>query len=143
MALVLTEQEMLNRFSDSLRRASSIAHEIMKAEEKEKPRMFVDFIHEIKTAAGSAHQMAHTRPDQSPKWLTLRDLLEKIIEVGQVVPLMGQNQNGLWFSIKGSLDNLHTMGFQIATSMKAMSRDDVLADMDVRAANAPGLVIPK
>lgn len=52
MTLFISEPEMLNRFVDGL-----------------------------KTAAGSAHQLAHAQ--ENPSWLKVRDYLENLIEKGQ------------------------------------------------------------
>lgn len=47
------------------------------------PEMLVRFVDGLKVAAGSAHQLAHAQ--SNPKWLAIRDLLENIIEGGQVL----------------------------------------------------------
>lgn len=43
--------------------------------------MLVRFVDGLKTAAGSAHQLAHAQ--ENPNWLKIRDLLENLVESGQ------------------------------------------------------------
>jgi hypothetical protein len=45
------------------------------------PEMLLRFVDGLKTAAGSAHQLAHTQ--ENPNWLKVRDMLENLIESGQ------------------------------------------------------------
>lgn len=126
MTLEISEKEMLDRYVDSLKRAASRASEFIRADEKLKPTLFVDFLHEIKIAAGSAHQLSLAQ--ENPNFLTIRDKLEAILEVGQTLPTFGPKQNGLWMSIKASLEQMSVTGMRMATS-KAMKRSDVLADL--------------
>lgn len=49
------------------------------------PEMLNRFVEGLKTAAGSAHQLAHAQ--QNPNWLQVRDLLETLIEKGQRLAL--------------------------------------------------------
>src|ERR1700761_7277790 len=139
MTLYITEKEMLDRYVDSLDKASARCLDIIKAEEKDKPALFVEFLNSIKVAAGSSHQLAHSRPDQSPQWLDLRNLLENVLEAGKELPLMTNKQNGLWMNIRNSLKTLTEKGKKVAFS-RGMSRTDVLFDMDLRMKNAPNLV---
>lgn len=97
---------MVNRLIDSLKKASSRADEFTKVEQKEKPVLFIDFVNGLKVAAGCSHQLAHSRIDQSPYWLSIRDNLEKIIEIGQHLPTFSGEQNFLWKGISESLSEL-------------------------------------
>jgi uncharacterized membrane protein YfbV (UPF0208 family) len=45
------------------------------------PEMLVRFVDGLKVAAGSAHQLAHAQ--ENPNWLSIRDKLETLIEMGQ------------------------------------------------------------
>lgn len=47
--------------------------------------MLVRFVDGLKTAAGSAHQLAHAQ--ENPNWLKVRDYLEALIEKGQKLAL--------------------------------------------------------
>lgn len=47
--------------------------------------MLVRFVDGLKTAAGSAHQLAHAQ--SNPNWLKIRDLLENLVESGQKMAL--------------------------------------------------------
>lgn len=129
MTLEISEQEMISRYVDSLKRAASRAVEFIRAEESAKPALFVDFLHQIKVAAGSAHQLGITQ--ENTHFLVLRDKLEMIIEVGQTLPTFGPKQNGLWMSIKNSLEQMAQTGFRLATS-KGMKRTEVLANLNLR-----------
>lgn len=101
--MIITEKEMVNRMTDSLKKASDKAKEFTKVEASKKPALFVDFIHELKIAAGCSHQLAHSRIDQSPHWLDIRDNLEKIVEVSQTLPALTGEQNFIWISISNTL----------------------------------------
>jgi hypothetical protein len=70
MTIYVQEQEMISRLSDSLKRAASRAKEITEAEETKKAEIFIDFIDNIKIAAGSSHQLAHAQ--ENPYWLPSR-----------------------------------------------------------------------
>lgn len=129
MSLYISESEMTSRFADGLAQASDRAKDFMSAKEVDKPKLFVEFIQGLKIAAGSAHQLAHTQ--ENPHFLTLRDILEKIIELGQTLPTFKQTQNGMWLSIKKSLDEMAIKGKKMATS-KAVLRSDVLEMLDLR-----------
>ena len=120
---------MIERLADSLKRASSRAKEFMTAVEAEKPKLFVDFISNLKIAAGSCHQLGLYQ--ENTNFLKMRDNLEKVIEVGQSLPTFTGNQSGLWFSIKTSLDNMAEQGKRMATS-KGMKRSDVLVELALR-----------
>lgn len=127
--LYITEAEMLDRYVDSLKRASSRASEFTKTPLKKRPALFVDFIGSIKTAAGSAHQLAHAQ--MNTRWLDTRDILEGIITVSQTLPQHTENDNTLWLRIADSLDKMVVSGRKLATS-KAMTRQEVLTDLAVR-----------
>lgn len=133
MNIEVSEHEMINRFGDSMRRAGSIAKQFMTATEPEKPALFVNFIHELKIAAGSAHQISIYR--ENTHLLTIRDTLEGIIDIGQTTPVFTSAQAGMWFKIKQSLDRLGENGVKLATG-KAMSREDVLSNLTFREAKA-------
>lgn len=127
------EQEMIVRFADGLSRAASVAKQFMTAKEVEKPTLFVEFINGLKVAAGSAHQLAIYQ--ENPNFLSIRDKIEAVIEVGQTTPVFTHGQAGMWFSIKNSLVQMSEVGCKMATS-KAMSRVDVLSNLTFREAQA-------
>ena len=97
---------MVDRLTDSLKKASARAEDFTKAESREKPRLFVQFVDALKVAAGSSHQLAHSRIDQSPHWLGIRDRLEGIIEISQKLPTFTGESNFLWQGISDSLKAL-------------------------------------
>lgn len=132
MTLYVQESEMIERFDDSLSKASARAKEFMKTEEVDKPALFIDFIDGLKVAAGSAHQLAMAQ--ENPNFLTIRDTLEQIIEVGQQLPTFTGQQAGLWFQIALSLDGIKETGVKQARA-KAMTRQNVLAQLDLRQKN--------
>jgi hypothetical protein len=129
MTLYVTEQEMIERYVDSLKKASSRAVEIIKSDLNKRPKLFIEFIAELKIAAGSTHQLFHSQ--QNPYWLKIRDTLEKIIEVGETVPPQTAKQNGLWFQIKTALDSMIDRGQKLFI-VKPMKTLDVLAEMAIR-----------
>lgn len=122
---------MIERFNDSLKRSAARAKEFMSTPEAEKPALFVDFINGLKVAAGSSHQLALTQ--ENPYFLTVRDTIEKIIDIGQELPTFIGQQAGLWFSIKLSLEGIADTGFKMATR-KALTRQQVLTQLDFRQA---------
>lgn len=134
--LYISETEMLERYIDSLKKASSRANEFTKTELSKRPALFVDFIDGLKVAAGSAHQLAHAQ--MNPKWLDTRDIIEGIVTVSQTLPTHTEADNYLWLRIRDSLDMMVVSGRKLATS-KAMVRPDVLAHLDHRAKNADKL----
>jgi len=127
---------MIERFTDSLRKSSSRAKEFTTVELEKKPKLFVDFIEGLKVAAGSAHQIAHAQ--MNPKWLDIRDKLEKIIEVGQSLPSFANPNYALWLNISESLSNLAVLGNKMFVQ-RALSRKDVDKLLDQRMANLPEL----
>ena len=129
---------MLNRYVDGLKKAKSKALEMIKSPLEQQPRIFIDFIEGLKVAAGSAHQLCFAQLDHSTSWLSLRDRLEKIIELSKQLPSFTQNNNGLWFNISQTLEALIALGQKLATQ-KAFSRNDILFDVDQRAKNPQGL----
>lgn len=129
MTLIISEHEMIERFYDNLKKSSSRVKEFMTAQEQDKPALFVDFIDGLKVAAGSAHQLAHAQ--ENPHFLGIRDVIEKVIEVGQELPTFTGQQAGIWFKIKTSLDGIAERGRQMSVS-KALSRQEVLLELDHR-----------
>lgn len=129
MSLVISELEMINRFVDGCNGAADRAKQFIKCEEHEKPGLFVNFVDHLKNAAGSAHQLAHAQ--ENPLFLNIRDVLEKVVAGSQDLITCGPKSNGAWLSIKNSLEGMAVRGRQMATS-RAMSRQDVLAHLDVR-----------
>jgi hypothetical protein len=136
MTLYISENEMLERYVDNLKKASARAGEFPKTELKKRPSLFVDFVDALKVAAGSAHQLAHAQ--MNPKWLDTRDIIEGIVTVSQTLPVHTEADNYLWLRIRDSLDMMVISGRKLATS-RAMLRPDVLAHLDVRAKNADKL----
>lgn len=133
MSLLVTESEMIERFLDGLKKASSTAKEFVTAEEKDKPKLFVKFIDSVKVSAGSSHQLALQQ--ENTHFLDLRDLLEDVIEASQSLTVFSGNQGPLWTMISTSLDQMAERGRKLATS-KAMKRVDVLANLNLREAKA-------
>lgn len=132
--LEITESEMIERYIDGLKKASSRAEEFTKQPLKERPRLFFEFIEALKIAAGSAHQLAHAQ--QNTKFLSVRDIIEGVITVGQTLPLHSEADNQLWLQIRDSLDKLVAAGRKMATS-RAMTRSEVLTQLDFKAENLP------
>lgn len=133
MPIEVQEQEMITRFADGLSRSASVAKQFITAKENEKPTLFVEFIGGLKVAAGSAHQLAVYQ--ENPNFLSLRDKIEAVIEVGQNLPTFTGQQAGLWFGIKNSLLAMSETGCKMATS-KAMKRSEVLTSLAFREAQA-------
>lgn len=126
----------MERLIDGLKKSASRAGEFPKAEEKNKPQIFLDFIESIKIAAGSAHQLAHAR--ENPKWLDMRDILENIITMGYTLPQRPDNEDQLWIKVQGFLTDIAEQARTLAT-MAAMHRNDVIANLDHRASVADKL----
>lgn len=129
MSLEISEYEMIERYVDGLNKAAARAREFVKAEEKQKPQLFVDFTNGIKAAAGSAHQLAHAQ--SNPNFLSIRDILEKVIGATHDLVTCGPKANGSWMRIKQSLEEMAVQGRKMATS-KALTRQQVLDVLDVR-----------
>lgn len=134
MTLYVSDKEMCERFVDSLKRSASRAEEFTKATPEDKPKLFVDFISGLKTAAGSAHQLA-VSGREDPKWLDVRDLLEKIIEIGQSLPTFTGTDH-LWIKIKSQLELLAVNGRKMFDA-RARNRGEVLSDLTARLTNLP------
>lgn len=133
--LYVTESEMIERYVDSLKKAASRAGEFMTAKEEDKPELFVDFIDGLKVAAGSSHQLAHAQ--MNPQWLDLRNLLEQVIEVGQLLPTF-EGTEPSWKRIETSLKQMIVKGQKIFTS-RSIARQDVLESLDRRLKSLPDL----
>lgn len=131
MALYLSENEAIQIYNEGLEKAKSKSLEMIKAELNKQPTIFIEFIDSLKRAAGACHGLAHSRIDHSTKWLTLRDNLEKIIDLGQTLPSFRQDNNGVWFQISKVLEQLVTHG-KTLYNRKAFSRAEILSDLDVR-----------
>ena len=48
MTLYVNEHEMIERYVDSLHKASTVANDFVSAKEQDKPRLFVDFVDGLK-----------------------------------------------------------------------------------------------
>lgn len=129
MVLYISENEMCERYIDSLKKAASHADEFVKNESNNKIELFLDFLDSIKISAGSAHQLAHAQ--ENPKWLDIRDILEGIMEVGKSIPMMKGDDRPIWSRINKSLLDMISAGDKIF-NMKGMTRKDVLANLDHR-----------
>lgn len=127
---------MLERLIDGLKKSASRAEEFVKAEDKDKPGLFVDFIEGIKVAAGSAHQLGHAQ--ENPKWLDMRDILENIVTISYTLPQRPEEENSLWLKVKTFLEQLVVQTRTLA-NMGAMKRSDVLLHLDERSRNADKL----
>ena len=137
MTLFITEAEMLDRYTDGLKKSASRAGEFLSVGEDKKLKLFVDFIDGIKVAAGSAHQLAHSQ--MNPKWLDIRDILEGIVTLSHGITNFTDEQAGpIWLKIKENLDTMVDTGRRIATS-KAMAWTDIMANLDHRSENADSL----
>lgn len=120
---------MTYRYADGLKQAASAADEFTKQPESERPEIFNKFVQGLKVAAGSSHQLAHYQ--ENPNWLTIRDCLEKVIEVGSALPTYGEQTFPQWFRIKELLDGMRDKGLKLAIS-KAMPRYEVLSRLNQR-----------
>jgi hypothetical protein len=129
MPLEVSEYEMIERFSDSLKKSAARAGEFLRTPLEKQPTLFVDFIEGLKTAAGSAHQLAHAQ--ENPNFLRIRDTLEAIIGIGQTLPTFNRAQSGKWFEIKLAIEGIELQGSKMARQ-KAMKRQDVLAELVLR-----------
>lgn len=130
MSLEISEREMLDRFSDGLRRSADIAGQFKEAEERKKPSLFITFVDGLKIAAGSAHQLSHSQ--QNPNWLSVRDKLESVIEVSQkLVYIPGIFDTPLWGNIKVSLEEMNLRGRTMGMA-KSMPRHEVLESLKIR-----------
>lgn len=134
MTLLITESEMLERYIDGLKKASSRAKEFTVEPMSERPRIFLEFIDALKIAAGSAHQLAHAQ--MNPKWLDTRDIIEGVITVGGSLPLHKEADNYLWIRIKESLEHMVVTGRALATS-KAMTNQELQINLDARSKDLP------
>lgn len=122
---------MLDRYTDGLKKSASAANQITRSLLESRPKIFVEFVSGMKVAAGSAHQLAHAQ--QNVKWLSIRDLLEGVIEKSQDIVTFNSEANPFWFSIEKSLQSLCERGIKMATS-KAVTRADLLVDVAAREA---------
>lgn len=119
---------MIERFSDSLNEAASRCRELTKAEEENKPEIFVKLVHALKVAAGSSHQLSMAQ--MNPNWLFLRDALEKFMEFAQE-NVFKDSESGIWLAVSDTLLSLSDKGQKMAAA-KAVSRQEVLEQLDVR-----------
>lgn len=137
MVIEVSENEMLDRFNDGLKRAASCAGQFTKVEESQKPVIFIDFIDGIKIAAGSAHQLCHSQ--QNPNWLNIRDFLEGVIEQSQkIVYLPGIFNTPVWSQIKQSLETMSVKGMTMGMA-RSMPRQAVLEALVLREKNLKDL----
>lgn len=120
---------MLDRYCDGLKMAASRAGEFYKSPTEKRPQLFVDFLHGIKVAAGSSHQLAHSQ--ENTKWLEIRDKLEQIIDIGKHFPPATDNRSTVWIKVKTLLETLEVTGRKLATS-KAMKRSELLVNLNER-----------
>lgn len=133
--IYITEAEMISRYTESLKEAASKAKEITQAKETDKAQIFIKFIDCLKVAAGSSHQLAHAQ--ENPYWLNIRDKLEGVIELGRNLPAFGEdNENTLWMTIRKALSGMAETGNTLFLK-KAMSRQEVLSNLDQRLKNLP------
>ncbi len=133
MVIEISEREMILRFVDALSQSASAASQLSRPSNPDQPQALVDFIHGLKVAAGSAHQLGIYR--ENLKMLSIRDLLENIIEVSNDIIATSASENPYWIQIQDFLKEMSKQGAQIADS-KPQSRLEVLADLDIRARNA-------
>ena len=134
MVLYLSETEVHERLNEGLKKSAARAGEFVTAKDKQRPKVLVEFVEGIKTAAGSAHALAHYQAN--PKWLDIRDILENIITIGEGIPVFEEAANPIWIRIQTNINELLETCKKIYT-MKAMKRQDVLAHLDFRGKNLP------
>jgi hypothetical protein len=127
MSIEISETEMIKRFSEGCKEAANCAAELAKPANTNHPIALHNFIHGVKVAAGSAHQIAIYRENLS--FLSVRDYLEKIIDTMINKSSMSISGNPVWLNIEKYLTNMASEGFKLAHS-KPMSRQDVLANLD-------------
>jgi len=132
MPLEITEKEMLSRFTDALKQSASAAKELAEPMNEKQPKALHDFIHGLKVAAGSTHQLGIYRENLS--LLDVRDILEQVIDASQSMVAASISGSPYWVSIQDFLKNMSEQGVKMAES-KAMSRQDVLANLVLRAKN--------
>lgn len=125
MVLYVSEQEMIERFADSLKEAASRCREFSKVPEIERPDVFVKLVSSLKIGAGSAHQLAMAQ--MNPQWLLFRDTLEKFSEFAQKT-IFDISEGPIWETVAKELDKLSYNGEKMARA-KSRSRDDVLDDL--------------
>ena len=125
---------MIDRLLDSLKQASARAGEFSQSKEVSKPQVFLDFISALKTAAGSSHNLAHARMEV--KWLDVRDVLEKIIDMGKELPLSRGDDSLMWLNIKSNLDQMIVNDQKLAFNTKMTTRPDTLKALDIREHNS-------
>jgi hypothetical protein len=130
MTLELSEKEMISRFSDSMKRAASSAKTMTEDRVDLKPQALLTFVHELKVAAGSAHQLFIYRENLFME--KIRDTLEAVIEQAQNV--VATAPSIYWFTIKQALENIAVSGLK-SVDQKAMTRQDVLANLDYKQKN--------
>lgn len=128
MVLYVTEKEMVERFGDSCKEASSRCKELIGNEDFEKPETFLKLVSALKVAAGSSHQLSMAQ--MNPKWLIFRDTLEHFSEFCQA-NVFKQSESLLWMTISRSLHEIGENGKKLANA-KAPSREDVLFDLNLR-----------
>lgn len=131
MTIYITEKEMIERYVDGLKQSSSRAKEFTTAELQKRPQILAEFLNGVKVSAGSSHQLAHAQ--ENPNWLQVRDLLEKILEIGQNLPLASDTSAAFktWFSISETLENMVVIGKKMA-AQAALTRPEVLDILDKR-----------
>ena len=132
MTLIISEKEMIERYSDSLKEAASRCRELIKSDEKDRPEVFIKLAHSLKICAGSAHQLAISQ--ENTKFLQIRDAIERFLEFSQQ-NIFKKHEGHVWTVVANQLDILADNGKKVATS-KAMTRLQVLTELDSRERKA-------
>lgn len=128
MVLFVTEKEMIDRFGDSLKEASSRCKELITSQEMQKPEVFIKLVSSLKVAAGSAHQLSMAQ--MNPQWLVIRDALESFSVFAQ--DTVFRSSDALtWTMVADHLDKLSYNGRKLAGS-KSINRSDALDMLDHR-----------
>lgn len=135
MALEIGEREMINRLSDSMKEAADRANILASGITIEKPQALSEFLHALKVAAGSAHQLAIYRENLS--LFNVRDTLEKVLEYSRDLPLSMNNSSLIWLSIRDSLLGIRETAIKSADA-KAKARQEVLAELTFRQTHLKG-----
>lgn len=132
MSIEISESEMLYRYADGLSKASSAAKQLSQPMNPDQPQALADFLHGLKVAAGSAHQLGVYRENFS--LLDVRDILENVIDQVQEMTATAVSGNPLWARIEEFLKGMSDKGTKMADS-KPISRQDVLSELNYRQKN--------
>lgn len=127
------ESEMIERFVDATRQAADRVQDVCRAlmlNAPVMPRTLLALRRSLGIASASAHQLGHAQ--SNPAFFGLRDQLDETTKHITAAVMSRSPRSGVVLSMLGQvLDRLWRDGQRIATS-RAVSRQDVLAALDVR-----------